>query len=158
MGRFPTASNLAILRGNPGKRRIREEPKPAIAAECPEPPAWLPPYAVEEWRRVAPALWSIGLLTHLDYACLGAYAGAYSHWRTCEELARKRDGADGRVLLQLARQAAAAMLRFASQMGCSPVARARIGAGIGGQDPGNGKFGDLLARAPRKPFLSSEFP
>jgi P27 family predicted phage terminase small subunit len=147
MGRYPTPSNLAILRGNPGKRRIREEPKPEIAAECPSPPAWLPPHAAEEWRRVAPALWGCGLLTLADTACLSVYACAYARWRTCEELlaARKRrDDAEGRVLDQIARQSAAAMLRFAGQMGCSPVARARIGAGIGGQDA-NGKFGDLLA-------------
>jgi P27 family predicted phage terminase small subunit len=134
MSRYPTPASLAILRGNPGKRRIREEPQPDRGVSCPEPPEWLPPYAQEEWRKVAPSLWGCGLLTVADLATFAVYCQSCHHWHTAEELlaARKRDEggmltANGRVhpLVGIARGAAARMLAFAGQFGCTPVARAR---------------------------------
>jgi P27 family predicted phage terminase small subunit len=151
MSRYPTPAKLAILRGNPGKRRIREEPKPAIAAECPDPLDWLGAYAKQEWARIGPGLHRIGLLTVADVAVFAAYCQSYGHWRVAEELAagksRKSGDAKGRVLAQIARTAGGDMVRFAAQMGCTPVARARIGGGIGGQgSDGDGKFAGLLRR------------
>jgi P27 family predicted phage terminase small subunit len=145
----PTPLALRILRGNPSKRPLRNEPRPDRGASCPEPPEWLGGYAKQEWARIGPELHRIGLLTVVDVAVFAAYCQAVHHWRVAEELARKRDAAEKRVLLQIARQAAAAMLRFASQLGCTPVARARIGAGIGGHGPDgdDGKFTGLLRGA-----------
>jgi P27 family predicted phage terminase small subunit len=149
----PTPLALRILRGNPSKRPLRNEPRPNRGASCPEAPAFLGAYAREEWARIGPELHRIGLLTVADVAVFAGYCQSLHHWRTAEELlarqaARKRDGgltADGRILVSIARSAAAAMVRFASQLGCTPTARARLAAGIGGQGPdGDGKFSGLL--------------
>jgi P27 family predicted phage terminase small subunit len=86
---------------------------------------------------------------------LAAYACAYARWRTGEELLARGEGlivdtAEGgprqNPLVTVARTAAAAMLAFASQLGATPIARARIGTGIGGHETGDGKFAGLLCR------------
>jgi phage terminase small subunit len=60
----PKPTALRILQGNPGKRRLNhDEPKPV--AKC-VPPAWLPALVLVEWKRQAPALEKLGLLTELD--------------------------------------------------------------------------------------------
>jgi P27 family predicted phage terminase small subunit len=159
MGRHRTPVALRILQGNPQKRPLYPEPQPAIADECPAAPAWLPPYAREEWARTAPELHACGLLTAVDHAVMGAYCTAYSRWRLAEEaLAREAesdpDGAGLTVrdargtlrqnsLVRVARAAAEQMVSFAGQLGCTPIARARIGV-IGGQDRGDGKFEGFL--------------
>jgi P27 family predicted phage terminase small subunit len=153
----PTPLALRILRGNPSKRPLRNEPQPDRGSACPSPPGFLGVYAQEEWRRVAPVLWACGLLTTADVAVMSGYCQAFHHWRVAEEAlarqaSRKREGglltSAGRVhpLVSIARSAADQMLKIARQLGCTPIARARIGAGIGGQDPDkDGKFSGLLA-------------
>jgi phage terminase small subunit len=84
-GRPPTPSYLKLLRANPGRRPVPAEPEPALAPECPGPPAFITGYAADEWWRVAPELWRIGLLRVTDVACLGAYCHAYAQWRTAAE-------------------------------------------------------------------------
>jgi hypothetical protein len=68
-GRKKTPTNLVLLRGNPGKRALnKEEPKPRPV--LPEPPGHLDTGAKREWRRVAPELHQLGLLTVLDVDAL----------------------------------------------------------------------------------------
>ena len=73
------------LRGNPGKRAMRQPPEPAILPKCPEPPEWLHEYAKAEWWRVAPQLHVLGLLSLVDIACLSAYCASYAIWREASE-------------------------------------------------------------------------
>jgi P27 family predicted phage terminase small subunit len=117
-------------------------------------------YAADEWWRVAPELWRIGLLRLTDVMPLAAYAVAYARWRTADEaLARmaehdavtrgllvKSVSGDARrnPLVKIAADAAADMLRFAGEFGLTPVARSRLASGISGQPPGGGKFDGLL--------------
>jgi P27 family predicted phage terminase small subunit len=153
MGRYRTPATLLALRGNPSKRPLRNEPQPDRGAECPPSPEWLGAYAKQEWARIGPELHRIGLLTMADVAVFGAYCQSFHHWRVAEELLarqatrKRRDGAERRVLAHIARTAGGDMVRFAAQMGCTPVARARIGGGIGGQSDGDGKFAGLLRGA-----------
>jgi P27 family predicted phage terminase small subunit len=151
---------LHRLRGNPSKKKLPPGPEPALLPKCPEPPPFLSVHAVDEWWRVAPELWALGLLTVLDTACLAAYCQAYSHWRTAEEaLARvaERDEAmrgllikttDGNArrnpLVKVAADFAADMVRFANEFGLTAVARSRLAAGVNRQ-PGPSKFHGLLA-------------
>jgi P27 family predicted phage terminase small subunit len=117
----------------------------------------MPEYAQQEWQRVASPLWTCGLLTEADHAVLGAYCCAYAHWRTAEEklaavaardkisaglLVRTAEGACVNPLVRVARAAADQMINFASHLGATPVARARISVGPG--DSGDGKFEGLL--------------
>jgi P27 family predicted phage terminase small subunit len=160
MGNPRTPLPLRILRGNPSKRPLHNEPMPAIASQVPEPPRWLPPHAAAEWRRVAGPLHACGLLTHADIQTLAAYCCAYARWRLAEETLErqaKRDPANAALtvcdargtlrqnpLVRVARAAADQMVSFAGALGATPIARTRLTAGIGGQDHSDGKFEGLL--------------
>lgn len=77
MGRPPKPTALKLLEGNPGKRALnRNEPKPQPIA--PRAPLWLNADARREWRRVAPELERLGLLTRVDMAALASYCEAYA--------------------------------------------------------------------------------
>lgn len=140
----------------------RNEIEPSRASDTPEPPAYLKGYAVDEWRAVARELHRCGVLTVIDTAVLAAYCQAYGRWRLAEEalqrmtdgdklmngfIIRRRNGEAGsNPLVRAAQRAATEMLRFASEFGMTPVARARIAAGVLGENPlPKSKFGDLLA-------------
>lgn len=161
-GPRPTPTYLKLLRGNPGKQALpKNEPQPPREAEVPEPPPFLVGFASDEWWRVAPALHVMGLLTRVDIVPLAAYCDAYARWRLAlETLARigEKDtvtsglivrGSYGSAmpnpLVAIARKAASDMVRYASEFGFTPAARARIAAGPFA-DPGGpgGKFDGLL--------------
>jgi P27 family predicted phage terminase small subunit len=148
------------LRGNPGKKKLRPPgPEPALSPKCPEPPAFLSAYACDEWWRVAPELWVLGLLTVLDTACLAAYCQAYSRWREAEEALARMAARDGQMhamliktqagdarrnpLIKISADAAADMVRYAGEFGLTAVARNRLAAGVYGQ-PAPSKFDGLL--------------
>jgi len=155
-----TPTVVRLLRGNPGHRPInRNEPQPTRPAAVPEPPEYLLPYAIDEWRRLAPELYHMRLLTVLDLTLFAVYCQNYARWRLAEEtlatmaardprthglLIRTTDGnARRNPLVKIAADAAADMVTYASQFGMGAAARARISAGIGFEPPS--KFGDLLA-------------
>jgi P27 family predicted phage terminase small subunit len=79
MGRPRKPTNLKVLEGNPGKRPLPvNEPKPVpIAPPC---PAHLDSRAKKEWKRIAPELEQLGLLTRIDMAALAAYCQSYGWW------------------------------------------------------------------------------
>lgn len=83
-GRKPKPTALKKLEGNPGKRPLNElEPLPPISTlRCPN---WLLPEARKEWRRLAPALISMGVLTMADAVPFAAYCMAYARWREAED-------------------------------------------------------------------------
>lgn len=158
----PTPTHLRLLRGNPGKRPIRSEPEPQIPESIPEPPAFLTGHAADEWRRVAPELYRLRLLTLLDVGPFAAYCQSYARWRTAEEvladmatrdprtsglLIKRSDGNEGaNPMVRIAANAAAAMISYAGHFGMSPAARARIAAGIGHEPQGGSKFDGLMVR------------
>jgi len=76
-GRKPKPTKLKIIEGNPGKRPLNEnEPIPqSIAPECPD---WLSDDAKKEWKRLAPELERLGLLTVLDMAAFAGYCQSYA--------------------------------------------------------------------------------
>lgn len=154
-------TNLRILRGNPGKRRFNtREPMPPLPSVCPEPPEYLSVVAAEEWRRIAPQAYVLGLLTNLDISLMAVYCEAYARWRAAvaalAEAAENDPETHGLVLeddagnpvanplVRMVSQASRDLLRFAMEFGLTPVARSRIDSG--GLLPGElTKFGDLLA-------------
>lgn len=143
MGRKRKPTNLTVLEGNPGKRKIKTEPQPPPG--LPEPPGHLDAYALEEWNRVAEGLSVMRIFTVVDCAALAAYCNAYSRWRTAEEQIKRRiEKANGdklaglidktsngniiqNCLIGIANKAAGDMVRFASEFGMTPSARARLG-------------------------------
>jgi phage terminase small subunit len=62
----PVPFPLKVLRGNPGKRPMKFEPRPEQHADVPEPPAFITGYAADEWWRTASELHRLGLLIRID--------------------------------------------------------------------------------------------
>lgn len=143
-GRRPTPTYLKLLRGNPGQRKISDEPQPALPAKPPDPPEHLSAYGKEEWRRIIREAYALRLCTGLDIHPLAAYCAAFSRWKTAEETIAsmaERDpvmrglivrtqsgGAAPNPLVLIAQSAARDMVRFAGEFGLTPVARSWIKA------------------------------
>lgn len=91
-GPAPKPSKLKIAAGNPGKRTINpREPKPD--SNQPAMPLWLSTRAKAEWRRIAPELVKLGLLSKIDLAALAAYCQAFAEI----EIATRTIEAEGRI-------------------------------------------------------------
>lgn len=143
-GRPPVPVSLKVLRGNPGKRPVPQEPQPATWAQLPEPPDYLSADAKDEWRRISTELYRLGLLTIVDVHPFAAYCQAYARWvqaeRAIAQMA-KNDLLTGALMIKTsngnaiqnplvgtANKAASDMVRFANEFGLTPVARTRIAA------------------------------
>lgn len=90
MGRNKEPTEIKVLRGNPGKRKIdSDEVKPRpLVGEC---PSWLNSYAKEVWNEYSPKLERLGLLTEadfLDFQNLCIQAGMLR--KAYEDLERKK--------------------------------------------------------------------
>ncbi|MBY6275390.1 phage terminase small subunit P27 family [Symbiobacterium thermophilum] len=131
-GRKPKPTHLKVLEGNPGKRPLPEnEPKPApIMPEC---PSWLDRYGKAEWKRVAPMLHRLGLLTEADGMALALYCDAYSTYRRAREALK--DGLtfttpNGYVQqkpeVSIANNAMKQIRAFCAEFGMTPSSRGRI--------------------------------
>jgi P27 family predicted phage terminase small subunit len=146
---------LARLRGHPAKRnKLRPGPQPSRTEAVPEPLPFLCEAAQAEWRRVAPELHRLGLLTILDQSVFAVYCASYGRLATAERLleteALTAKGSTGNTvphpLTKIAVQAARDVCKFAVEFGMTPCARAKMRAGWnpdGGGGPG--KFDGLLA-------------
>jgi len=143
MGRPRKPRALQALLGNPGKRRLRDEPTP-LRRSRPEPPGWLSPMARGQWDDVCDELWRMGVVVPLDEAVLSAFCEAFSLWRTAEGVVATMAAADtvskgllmrmpgsGAVVpnpaLAIAVKARRDMVAFASALGLAPTARANLG-------------------------------
>ena len=71
-------AELEELHGNPGHRPITKKIQFEQPAEVLKPPAWLDTVAKKEWKRLAPMLHKVGILTGADMAAFAAYCDAYS--------------------------------------------------------------------------------
>lgn len=135
-------TKLKLLEGNPGKRKIH--PEPDMTSAMPKTPEIVEgdKYALQEWDRLASGLHVLGLLNKADASTFGAYCTAYSRWRTAEELLQELVKTKGRLaaliqvtksgnyiqntLVGVANKAMADMVKYASEFGLTPVARARL--------------------------------
>lgn len=139
----PTA--LKVLEGNPGKRPLPEnEPKPRpIPPKC---PTWLNSDAKKMWKRLAPELERMGLLTIVDGEAFSAACQSYGVWVECEKFFKKKDpetgkpytrtytyinkfGAENQIErpeVKIGQKAIAEFRAFCSEFGLSPASRARI--------------------------------
>jgi P27 family predicted phage terminase small subunit len=133
-GRIPQPRQLKILKGNPGKRPLRDEPEPE--QKVPECPEELTADAKKEWERITVLLSSCGLVTEIDRAALAAYCQVYSRWleaeREIEELGLVVKTPNGYPILSpylsVANKALHQMQSFLIEFGMSPAARSRISA------------------------------
>lgn len=138
----PTA--LALVRGNPGRRPLpKNEPKPPPLLDH-EPPEYLADIAKDEWRRVCPLLAAVGLMSKIDVAVLAAYCGSYAELVEATEKQRgrttiiqsKRTGNFYQSpFVSMIKTSRADMVRYASELGMTPSARASMDINIGALDP-----------------------
>ena len=139
-GRKPKPTNLKIINGNPGKRKLNEnEPKPRGEARCPQ---WLHPNAKKEWRRLSAELKRLGLLTSMDMAAFAVYCESYAQYRECVEFTHRHGSTypvkdeDGRIKMirpfpqvAQANQHISNIRSFAAEFGFTPSSRGRIELG-----------------------------
>jgi P27 family predicted phage terminase small subunit len=87
--RKPTA--LKIVDGNPGRYPLpKDEPKPPeVAEDGAKPPAWLPPFAKREYKRLYALLRNMRVLTVADLGALEAIALAADQMRETTKTIRK---------------------------------------------------------------------
>lgn len=134
-GPRPTPTALKLIRGNPGKRPInKDEPKPKV--QTPTCPAHLSKAGRTEWRRIAPLLTNIGIMTKVDRAALAAYCQSYARWVEAEKKVAERGEVvkttnDNIVInpyLSVANKAMDNMRKFLVEFGMTPSSRSRISA------------------------------
>jgi len=129
----PTPTNLKLLRGNPGKRKLSStEPDPPT--EIPSCPKYLNKIARVEWKRMAKQLLALGLISQLDRAFLAGYCTAYATWAEAEEQLEQY----GKVFkspsgypmaspyLAIRDRALEQMRAFGTEFGMSPSSRSRV--------------------------------
>ncbi len=127
-----TAKPLALQdrRGNPNKR----PPKvPQHLPGVPEPPASLPPAALNEWERLTRLLSARGDLSELDQAALADYCLCRVRLEECERqiaeqgvLIHGQRGLVKNPALQIARQYRAALQKWSDLFGLTPASRGKI--------------------------------
>ena len=89
-GPKPTPTALRELRGNPGRRPLPvNEPEPSGLEEV-DPPAHLSTEAKREWRRLAPELIRLRLLTVADFAAFTGYCSAWSDFIEADRVLASR--------------------------------------------------------------------
>jgi P27 family predicted phage terminase small subunit len=157
----PQPAYLRLLKGNPGKRAVKQEPQPGVLAELPQPPAFLSEDAREEWRRIIEQMVRLRLVTGVDTTLFACYCQSFAHWKAAVEALNRmseRDPVTGGLLIKdqrgdarvnpmtrVVRGAAETMMHLASQFGLTPIARARIASAGFEPAPGGGKFDGLIA-------------
>ena len=132
-GPKPRPTALEEKLGRPGKRKKnRAEPKPEPISKT-APPDFLDAIAQKEWKRIAPMLKDLGLLTKVDTVALAAYCQAFSDYvAACKVLAKgttfktPNGYVQPRPEVSIKRTAAAHILRFCQEFGMTPSSRARM--------------------------------
>ncbi len=125
----PTA--LKVLQGTARPDRCpANEPKPKPIA--PEPPAWLDRTGKATWRKYAPMLERLGLLTEADGESLAAYCAAVSRYVAATKRLKKvtRENPDDIEAIRKAEisveKAEQSMRLLSNEFGLTPASRARI--------------------------------
>jgi P27 family predicted phage terminase small subunit len=144
VGRKRKPTHLKLVTGNPGKRELKPDAiQPPPRTKVLAPPAHLSREAKAEWKRLAPMLTKIGILSDLDRGAFAAYCQAYGRWKLAEdalENLRRKDesGFAGMLvttkagntiqnpLVGIANRSMDMMVKYAAEFGFTPSARARV--------------------------------
>ena len=132
-GPAPTPTALRVLKGRTDHRPLPiGEPRPApIMPRC---PLWLDDEGKREWRKIAPKLFRLGLLTEVDGEALACYCQSLSMLRTATAVLHKRGQAfstpsgykQQRPEVAIAMKSMLLVRAFAAEFGMTPSARTRI--------------------------------
>jgi len=137
-GRKPHPTRRKELEGNPGKRRLNaDEPKPPpLPPDDPIPAEVLagPAASAEEWRRLAPLLRRLRLVTEADRAALlalclewGRYLEAASKVAAMGMIVKAPSGYPiPNPYLSIASRALGACTKLWAELGLTPSSRSRV--------------------------------
>jgi len=132
-GPAPIPFEVKVIEGNKGKKKLPKH-RPSFRPKAPRCPSWLDKEARREWRRLAPQLEKMRLLTEGDLAAFACYCKAYSDLQNAEKTLQE----EGRIVttekgyqmahpaVAMAREAMKSIKDFAIQCGFTPSARSRI--------------------------------
>ena len=144
VGRKTKPTHLKLVTGNPGKRALKADAiQPPPRKKVLAPPVHLSPEAKAEWKRLAPMLTKIGILSDLDRGAFAAYCQAYGRWKLAEDsldsLRRKDESGFAGMLVTtkagntiqnplvgIANRSMDMMVKYAAEFGFTPSARARV--------------------------------
>ncbi|RST58602.1 phage terminase small subunit P27 family [Siminovitchia terrae] len=143
-------ARLQLLQGNPAKKNVTElkrraerEEKMKMSAEHVIPPSWLDKTAQKEFKRLATLLLSVELINDADVGHLALYCDAYSQYLSYKRQIKSKgmwvDGKPNPFILRM-KDAAAQMRSFATDLGLSPSARARLAINLEGDDDDDDDF------------------
>ncbi len=124
-GRKAKPAEQKRAEGNPGRRKIPDEVKPEELGNVPEPPDYLGAVAAEYWRRWAPELVRLRLLTKLDLPEFERLCAGYAVWRKFWEAVRDEENLMHQHFGEY-RRAGEALNKLAAQFGINPVSRAPL--------------------------------
>lgn len=151
-GAKPQPTALRLLRGNPSRRPLpTQEPQP-VALVTADPPDWMDVEAQAEWRRLAPMLGRLGVLTETDTQALTAYCEAWATWKGATQKIRQFGmvikGKDGEFpvvspYVKIAHNALIQMRALLSEFGMTPSSRVRVHAKKAGEETVN-KWAGML--------------
>lgn len=135
-GTKPTPTTLKVLRGAQPCRINRNEPQ--VPAGEPKAPAYLDKVGKQEWKRMAPLLTKMGVLTLADGAALGVLCDSFSRWREAADklqtegpvVKTQLGGTKTTPWFVVAKDAREQYVRLLGEFGCTPSARSRIKAGV----------------------------
>jgi P27 family predicted phage terminase small subunit len=130
-GRKPEPTSVLRARGTLRPHRRKNEPK--LVASRPEPPAILRNEAREEWDRITAAMEQMQILEQASGAVIAAYCLCWQDlWearRGIENNGDRIENSQGqRQSIDVDRYEAAktGLLRFASELGLTPVSRTKV--------------------------------
>lgn len=135
-GRKPKPTAKKKLQGNPGRRPLpAEEPEFTGTTTAPK---WLDSTARQEWRRLAPRLELLGILTAADRAAFAIYCSQYSRMVRAEKFLQSPKAGGSEVYVtatgalrtwphvHIANQAAKVCKEFITEFGLTPSSRTRL--------------------------------
>jgi len=116
---------LRLLEGNRSKTRIPDEP--LYSGKFPRAPSFIEGIGRREWKRLAPAMLELGVLTSADWCIFTTYCHAVQRsWDLREHLERQIPGSDEWNALDRALNRVEKQLTVAyRELGLSPVMRSR---------------------------------
>lgn len=129
-------SNLVDLRGNPGKREVnKNEPKPKVSNEVPKPPKHVGKHGKKIWRKLAPELHRLGLLTEIDLQQFELYCYNYNLFMEARISLESSDklyyttdkgGMSKRPEIEIINKAVITMDRIGKNFGLDPSSRTTL--------------------------------
>jgi len=137
-GRKRIPTNLHVLHGNPGKRDLdaRAAAEPKIDCIYPNCPAWLPPLAKKEYKRLKKVLDGKKIITEADRSALLMHCVShalfedgvinYQKMGGAYKWSEKKQGFVRNPYLKDILEACNTMMRIGPELGITPASRGKI--------------------------------